>query len=269
VAHDAATALLDLPDGEHVHRALPVLLLGFLAPFFAGNVRLFRSMSEFNQLLQTQLSERTAELEAAHVREKELVHAQALLSERQRIMRDMHDGLGSQLVSMLLSARRGVAKPETVAEGLQSVIDEMRLLIDSMDSVGESLGSALAMFRDRMKGQVEEAGMSLAWHDMSEGKLPELSPRDVLQVFRIMQEAVTNALKHSGGNVLSITISPGADPATALRLTIADDGQGMGRVNPRGKGQASMAARARSIGGTLNVRSAATGVQVILDVPSQ
>lgn len=267
IAHDSLTSLLGLPDGEHVQRALPVLLLGFLAPFFAGNVRLFRSMSEFNQLLQTELDERTAELEAAHHREKELVRAQAHLSERQRIMRDMHDGLGSQLMSMLLAARRGVAEPATVAEGLQSVIDEMRLLIDSMDSAGESLASGFALFRDRMKGRVEGAGMAFEWRDDTQDKLPDLGPRDVLQVFRILQEAATNALKHAGGTRLSIVLSPAPAPGHALRIAISDNGAGIRQTNPRGKGMDSMAARAVGIGGTLDVQSSADGVTVNLDLP--
>lgn len=269
IAHDSVTTLFDLPDGEHVKRALPVLLLGFLAPFFAGNVRLFRSVSDMNEMLQSQLSMRTAELEAAHGRETELVRSHAHQSERQRIMRDMHDGLGSQLMSMLLAARRGVAKPAAVAEGLQSVIDEMRLLIDSMDSVGESLGSAFAMFRERVQPRVEEAGMAFIWQDSSDGKLPDLDPREVLQVFRIMQEAVTNALRHSGGSVLSVTISPSVERGHMIRICIADNGSGMGKANPRGKGMESMMARATGTGGKLDVQSTGKGVKVCIDLPER
>lgn len=111
IGHDAFMTLTDGAYGDHVKRALPVLLLGLTVPFFAGNVRLFRSMGEFNQLLQGQLAERTAELELAHARETAVVRATSQLNERQRIMRDMHDGLGSQLMSMLLAARRGEAQP--------------------------------------------------------------------------------------------------------------------------------------------------------------
>jgi signal transduction histidine kinase len=247
--------------------AVPVLLAALAIAFLARNVRLFQSSEQINTLLQIQLTQRTAELEAAHGREKELVRKQAHQTERQRIMRDMHDGLGSQLMSMLLAARRGVAQPAVVAEGLQMVIDEMRLLIDSMDSVGESLGSALAVFRERVQPRVEAAGMAFNWRDQFGHSLPDYGPRDVLQVFRIMQEAVTNALKHSGGKALTVTLAPSPDPAFALRLTIADDGAGMGKANPRGKGLDSMAARATGIGGHLEVAANARGVSVILDLP--
>ena len=267
IGHDALMTLIDGHYGDHVKRALPVLLLGFVTPFFAGNVRLFRSMSEFNQLLQRQLAERTAELEQAHEREKAVVSAAAQLGERQRIMRDMHDGLGSQLMSMLLAARRGEAKPAAVAEGLQSVIDEMRLMIDSMDSVGESLGSAFAIFRERVEARIEDAGMTFAWQSSYTAQLPEYGPRTVLQVFRIMQEAVTNALKHSGGSELTVEVAPSPLPGHALRITIADNGGGLGKANPRGKGMESMAARAASLGGQIETSSSPHGVAVRLDLP--
>jgi signal transduction histidine kinase len=179
----------------------------------------------------------------------------------------MHDGLGSQLMSMLLAARRGVAKPAAVAEGLQSVIDEMRLLIDSMDSVGESLGSAFALFRDRLKSRVEQTGMAFHWHQDSAIELPAMGPREVLQVFRIMQEAVTNALRHSGGSQINVTIAPSPEPGQSVRIGIADNGSGLGQANPRGKGMDSMAARAAGIGARLQVQSSSAGVSVTLDLP--
>ncbi|MEQ1495086.1 MAG: hypothetical protein ABL912_04895 [Novosphingobium sp.] len=268
IAMDAVTTLLDLPFVQHTNRAMPFLVLGLVAAFLARNVRLFQSSASLNNLLEQQLGERTIELEAAHTREKNLVRNQAHVAERQRIMRDMHDGLGSELMSMLLAARRGVAKPAAVAEGLQSVIDEMRLLIDSMDSVGESLSSAFAIFRERVQPRVEAAGLRFVWQDKTDGTLPDFGPRDVLQVFRIMQEAVANALKHSGGKALTATILSSPDPAYAVRLKIADDGTGMGAANKRGKGLTSMAARTAGIGARLDIVSTSAGVTIVLDLPA-
>lgn len=250
---------------------MPVIgsLVGFAMIFILAKHAEFArtEVLSANINLERKLSQREAELRDIYASREKILATQATSEERQRIMRDMHDGLGSQLMSMLLAARRGVAKPAAVAEGLQSVIDEMRLLIDSMDSVGESLGSAFAMFRQRVQSRVEAAGMAFKWHDSSEGHLPELGPRDVLQVFRIMQEAVTNALKHSGGTALSVTIAPGIDPAVAIRIGIADNGSGLGMANPRGKGLESMRARAAGINGRLEVQSSEKGVAVLLDLP--
>ena len=220
-----------------------------------------------NDTLEVKLHERETELVDIYASRAQLQVAQAANDERQRIMRDMHDGLGSQLMSMLLAARRGTAKPAMVAEGLQSVIDDMRLLIDSMDSVGESLGSAFALFRERVKGRVEGTGMTFNWREDSKTELPAMSPREVLQVFRIMQEAVTNALRHSGGTALGVTIAPSPEPGHSVRIGISDNGGGLGKANPRGKGMDSMTARAEGIGARLQVQSSGKGVDVILDLP--
>jgi signal transduction histidine kinase len=221
-----------------------------------------------NATLEHKLDEREAQLREVYASREKILAEQVTVQERQRIMRDMHDGLGSNLMSMLLAARRGDAQPERVAEGLQSVIDEMRLMIDSMDSVGESLGSAFAIFRERVQPRVEAAGMRFVWQEQAGGDLPHYDPRAVLQVFRIMQEAVSNALRHSGGSALTIDLAPSSDPAFALCLTIADDGQGMAKANPRGKGLAGMSARAAGIGGRLDIIDTPQGVIVALNLPN-
>lgn len=248
--------------------ALPFLLAALLAAYLARNIRLFRSQGQIAGLLQTQLDERTEQLEVAHAREKELVREQAHHDERGRIMRDMHDGLGSNLMSMLLAARRGIAEPEAVAEGLQSVVDEMRLMIDSMDSVGESLATALATFRGRIADRVTAAGFKLDWQDSATRPLPDYSPRAVLQVFRIMQEAVTNALKHSGGDTITVSIADGPDASERLSITIADNGGGkLGTTNSRGRGLDNMRGRATSIGARIAFHESSDGLAVQLDLP--
>ena len=266
---DAGHVFLSVNRNVLMEMAVPVLLVALVVAFFARNIQLFQSSASLNSLLQTQLSERTAELEAAHSREKSMVRAQAHQHERQRIMRDMHDGLGSQLMSMLLMARRGQAEAPVVADGLQSVIDEMRLMIDSMDSVGESLATALTIFRERIASRIEGAGKKLVWDDASGGQLPDYGPRDVLQVFRVMQEAVTNALKHSSGDTIAIRLEPSPDADFALRITIADNGAGMGAANPRGRGLANMTGRAETVGGRCALSDAEPGVAVVIDLPQQ
>jgi signal transduction histidine kinase len=245
--------------------SLVYFLLAFSIAFVARNVRLFQSQGQINALLQTQLDQRTSELEAAHEREKAMVMVQAHQAERQRIMRDMHDGLGSNLMSMLLMAKRGKVEAPVVADGLQTVIDEMRLMIDSMDSVGESLQSALSIFRERMQARVEGAGKHFEWHE-EQAELPLYGPRAVLQVFRVMQEAVSNALKHSSGDRITITIAPPVSAAHALRIIVADNGSGLGKANARGRGMANMTGRASAIGADLSVEDTPQGVRIVLDL---
>lgn len=239
------------------------LLLAMTAAFLARNFRLFQSQGALNEMLQAKVAQREAELAEAAVREQTLVRAQAHDEERRRIMRDLHDGLGSQLMTMMLSARLGEADPPKVAEGLQSVIDEMRLMVDSMDSVGESLEAALATFRARIQPRIEAAGFAFHWSQPDALPNTGLGPRDVLQVFRIMQEAVTNALKHSGGTEIAVTVKAERDDAVAI--TIADDGRGGADQGDAGRGLVNMRTRARALGADYDLQSdQAQGTRVTL-----
>ncbi len=257
----------DLQLGEmNLMNAAPFLMLAMVAAFIARNFTLFRSQSNLNALLQSRIALREAELAQAHAREQELVARQAHEAERRRIMQDIHDGLGSQLMSMMLSARLGEAEPAKVAEGLQAVIDEMRLMIDSMDSVGESLDAALATFRARVQPRIVAAGHAFEWAQQGAVDLPGYGPRDVLQVFRILQEAVTNALKHSGGSAMRVMV--GQETDGAVRITISDNGKGGASVGDAGRGLSNMRSRAQSIGAICTLESPCDGgTQIVLLLP--
>lgn len=250
--------------GGYLLEGATLLLVAIIAAFLQRNFTLFQSSFALNTMLGERLSAREAELSEVHSRERERVRREAHDDERRRIMRDMHDGLGSQLMGMLLSARRGVADPEKTAEGLQSVIDEMRLMIDSMDSVGESLGSALMTFHDRVRPRVEASGFALDWINTVDNPLPDYAPRAVLQVFRVLQEAVTNALKHSGGDRITVSITRGDDGR--LSLIVADNGSGLKPSPHAGRGLRNMQTRASLIGATLTVAGDETGTRICMSL---
>ncbi|MEM9600670.1 MAG: hypothetical protein AAF926_06580, partial [Pseudomonadota bacterium] len=261
---DSFTRLSDILRGVETDFALPFLMVALVIAFITRNIQLFRSQDQLNQTLQAELNARTAELEAAHARESAFLRRQAHQDERQRIMRDMHDGLGSSLMSMLLAARRDKIDSTDVASGLENVIDEMRLMVDSMDSVGESLPAALALFRERAQTRVTDSGFTFAWDNQSivdkdEDALPPLDSRSVLQVFRILQEAITNALKHSDGDRIAVTVMPN-------RIIVNDNGSVLNAPRVGGRGLANMEARAKSIGARFSIDHGSEGTSVKLDL---
>ncbi len=251
----------------NIQETTPLLLLALALAYLARNVRLFQSLGTYNTELQAKVALREAELEVAHSRERELVRREAHDEERRRIMADMHDGLGSQLMSMLLAARRNALPGERMAEGLQAVMDEMRLILDSMDSVGESLTSALVMFRTSTERRVHEAGLAFHWQEAPDLPLPQLGPRAVLNVFRILQEAVNNALRHAAASTIVVSIAPSEADANRLRIEIADDGRGLQEANEQGRGLNNMRSRAAQLGATFTLIPGSPGTRVQLDLP--
>ena len=247
--------------------SLPILIIAFPVAFLARNIRLFRSMNEFNTLLTSQLQEREAELAENYARQGELLRRETLVAERQRLMRDMHDGIGGQLMSLLFASRRMQLPQDEITESLQSVIDELRLIIDSLDTVGETLNTALATFRGRIEPKLSAVGIDLRWSNTLPDTENSLGPREVLQIFRIVQEAVTNVIKHAKSPTLDIGIGSSSDKADNILISISDAGVGQVKGDGSGHGLQNMAARAKSIGATLKTEIQPTGRRVVLIVP--
>ncbi|NNE58459.1 MAG: hypothetical protein HKN36_10145 [Hellea sp.] len=266
---DAYSEIIHDVPGGYASAVTPAFLIALILAFLNRNFHLFRSTQQINTFLGAELDAREAELHEAYENRKQLIRKQAHNEERQRLMRDMHDGLGSSLMSMLLSAKRGKAKPVDMADGLQFVIDEMRLIIDSMDSVGESVDVALKTYRERAETRVTDANMKYVWNDHTTTELPEYSARDVLQIFRILQEATTNAIRHSKGSVLKVDLMDHLNDPIGIQIKLTDNGQGKVGDSKRGRGLKNMAARAEQIGAKFSAENFDNGFRVSLVLPQK
>ena len=98
---------------------------------------------------------------------------------------------------------RGALSKEQVAQTLQEGLDELRLLMDSSD-LGRSLHDALAAWRNRWDARLQALGMQLRWSVDDELESLELGSDATLQVMRVLQEAVANAVKHSGAQHVTV-----------------------------------------------------------------
>ena len=264
LATDLVNEVLWQHASGYVIHSMPLLLLAFVVAFLARNIRLFQSTHAINRLLSGRLQAREAELAETYRRESDLVRREAHQAERQRLMRDMHDGVGSQLTSMLFAARRGALPEVQLVDSLQTVIEEIRLLIDSMDSASDSLAVALEAFQLRAAKRLEAAGITLHFQPIPRVLMPVCGPRDVLHILRILQEGIGNALRHARCSHISIEVTPSGDAALPLQVVIRDDGVGFPQDLVRGRGLANMETRAAAIGGRLTIDCSSPGVALRL-----
>jgi signal transduction histidine kinase len=223
-----------------------------------------RTVVQSNEILAAELTQQNAKLEASYEAQKQMLQREVMLVERQRIVRDMHDGIGGQLLGLMMQVRGGGAQPTEIEQGLQASIADLRLIVDSMDSAEEGLAETLRSFEHRVRNQIEAAGITLDF--MAEvDESVDLGPRPTLQVLRILQEAVTNAMRHAGAKRIAVTsLAPAGGP---IRITIRDDGTGLPEGYRRGRGLTSMETRARNLGGQLAIASGAEGTCLTLEVP--
>jgi signal transduction histidine kinase len=217
-----------------------------------------------NRRLARKVERREREIAAAYQRLNDLERDRTVRAERDRFMRDMHDGLGTQLITSKRMAERNALSGREMGDILQECLDELRLSIESMKPSGEDLFATLANFRYRIEPRLDAAGLALYWKIESTDRL-RLDPSRVLQVMRIVNEALSNVLKHSGSNVVRVA---GRVDGDRYLISIADEGRGFDPASvTNGEGLASMQARAETIGAEFVAESTDNGTTVTLSMP--
>lgn len=225
-----------------------------------------RTVLSANDILRARLDAREAELRDSHAREQESQRRAVLLEERQRIVRDMHDGIGGQLLGLAVQVKARQLDPGGVEAALQASISDMRLIVDSLDSAEEGVADALRGFEHRVRAQAK--AIQAEFHariDLGEQDAV-LGPRGTLQVLRILQESVANAIRHARPD--RIELRAGLDAEGQVEISLRDNGPGIPPDASEGRGLASMKTRAASIGARLDIVSDPAGTTVRLVLPA-
>ena len=236
-----------------LHHGANVLLIVMVSLLGARFVRTLRDMEYMNRTLEARVTEREQEIAASYERIAALQREQAATEERQRIMQDLHDGLGSQLLISLLQVERGALAPAGIANMLRACIADMRLAIEALGSDDKDFRSALGNFMFHWEAQLREAGILSTWQIDTPDTSLAIPPHMALQVLRVLQEALTNALKHAQATHVSVRL---AQTSEAITLDIEDNGRGFADpATTHGRGLANMHARAVRLGARLEVRT--------------
>lgn len=247
----------------------PLGLFGLALLLLLGIVRRGRMLSlrleNANLLLEQEISAKQAEIEATARLLRQREAEAAVQAERARIMQDMHDGMGGHLLSVLTLTRNAATSREAIGATVEQAIEDLRLMIDSLDSVGDTLDFALGQFRERADTKLRAAGMHLIWHNALDSATFTLPPGTILSIYRIMQEAINNAVRHSNGSLVEIVIRQ-RDDGTVM-IIIADNGITDRRTWKTGRGLVNMKRRAAQIGGQLTMSASSKGTRAKLILP--
>ncbi|MCV2367928.1 sensor histidine kinase [Roseateles oligotrophus] len=251
-------------------------LWGLVARVVTARVEVVR----LNASLGQRVADREQQLQQAFDGLREQRHQQSVQDERQRMMREIHDGVGAQLVGLLNMVARPGAEPAVLHEQVQHALDEMRMAVDSLQPVHDDLLTVLATLRYRLQARLESAGIRVIWQVDDLPALPNLSPQKVLQVQRILLEAFTNILKHARATEVTVSAEYRVGEPAMILLRIADNGVGMSidlndqpssqqADSPvRRHGIGNMQARAAALGAQLRLESSQSGgLSVALDWP--
>jgi signal transduction histidine kinase len=219
--------------------------------------------------LAERVEEKAAEIERSHAQLRALENEQAVAQERERILGEIHDGMGGQLVSALAMVRHGEGDADEVAEAIQAALDDMRLMIHSLDDVEGDLGTLLGSLRARIGRRLEQSGLTLDWRISDTPQPRDFGPEAALQVMRIAQEAITNVIKHAEARRITIRTFTSEGAPGWVVVEVADDGRGFDAgAGDAGRGLSHMRMRAQRIGAELELRSSPDGTRVQLRLPA-
>jgi len=261
-AHPVLTGFLGVPvkNGEEV--------LGII---FVANKRSGSFTARDEELLT--LFAAHAAIALTNARLYERGREASVLEERARLARELHDAVSQRLFSIRAHARaaevliakdpaRAATEVAAIAELGAQAHGELRAVIDGLappelDGLAESL-RRYALLAGRAHGIAVRLAMA---------EVPELDQRVQAAAFRVAQEALHNALRHSGASEVSVTLTR---TRTRVVLEVSDDGTGFDpELASGGLGLASMRERAAAVGGELRVRSApGAGTRIRLAVPA-
>jgi signal transduction histidine kinase len=202
------------------------------------------------------------------VRDREVAAREAVTAERAAIARELHDVVAHHMSVMVVqagAARTVVdADPDAAADALRQIeasgrtgLTEMRRLLEVLKADGASSDRApqpgLAQLDDLLAGM---RATGLPVEAVVEGEPRPLPPGIDLSAYRIVQEALTNALRHSGGAAARVLLR--YEPE-ALEVEVVDDGRGPNDDGDGGHGLIGMRERVQLFGGELTTGPAPGG----------
>ncbi|MEJ1960125.1 MAG: ATP-binding protein [Gammaproteobacteria bacterium] len=252
VTSQASMVCLALLFHAHLPWGVPACALFSLVVLHFG-LQLNRSMlGSIEQRLHA--GQLAREIETSQGRLLEAQHQQSVLQERQRVMQDMHDGLGSALSSSLVCLERGELSVAGAAAVMRECVDDLRLIVDSMEPTASDPATLLGMLRHRLQRRIQASGVALRWHMVDLPALSWLEPSLALDLLRLVQEAITNVLNHAQASELELVARHAGHE---IELVVRDNGNGfdVSARSTAGRGVRIMHTRAARLGAQLRVQS--------------
>lgn len=239
-----------LPEVPLIHFALPLLLFALalrLAQTFARNLA---DAEEARRGLEERVAEISGQIERNFSHLAEARVEQVAEKERKRIAADLHDDLGAKLLTIVHTSDN-----ERISTLAREALEEMRLSVRGIAGKPVHLSDALADWRAETVQRLGDAGIEVEWQGAEPATPRTLAARSYVQTTRVLREATSNLIKHSGASRAIVSCSVDED----FQLVIRDNGRGIpleldGKLD-RGHGMASMKHRAKQLQGQCLVES--------------
>lgn len=189
-------------------------------------------------------------------REKEILQRERT-AEKDALLRDIHDGFGSQLASLRILVDKGRMTTSEFSQSLQELSSDLHLIVDTLTTEDLTLSDAIYDMRHRLRQYTKPTDLMINW-SIHLDHLPHLPPRMILHIVRIIQEAIANALRHSQSKIVDISVIYQPTNKT-MTILVLDHGTGLEEHVRPGRGVSNMYQRAREIDGQLTIEKRLEG----------
>ncbi len=199
--------------------------------------------------LAERVAQRERELASTYAELERAARDQARTHERERILRDMHDGVGSHISSAIRQLQSGQTSSEELLRTLRDSMDQLKLSIDSIHLPPGDVGALLAAFRYRLEPRLATAEIALDWAVDEVTPVVHPGAHGMRQLQFLLFESISNVLRHAEATVLRFEAGM---KGKTVQLRVIDNGKGFDAAKhmPR-----SLAERSGAIGARLTVES--------------
>jgi signal transduction histidine kinase len=218
--------------------------------------------------LAQQLAQRSEELRAQYAALQASESARSAAAERERLLQEMHDGVGAQLTSAKMLASSGQLSSSEMVDTLDECLREMRLTVDALGVTDGDLGLLLATLRHRLEPALRAGGITLDWQVVDAPCVPALVGTGARELARIVQEALSNTMHHAGATRVSVSTRL-LGQGGAVQVCISDNGCGLPADLRPGRGLRNMRQRAQRLSARIEWRrppAPCTGTDLVIEL---
>ena len=219
----------------------------------------------FNVKLAARVALKEQELSQSYVLLEQLARKHERSAERTRILRDMHDGVGSHISAAIRQLQSGKASNEQLLQTLRDSLDHLKLSIDALHLPPGDITALLANLRYRMESRIQACDIELQWDVDLLPVLERLDEKAMRQLQFMVFEAVSNVMQHARAKTLRVELRTSPRGGAVLRLI--DNGRGFDPDRVKLRGLGSLRERAAALGAGLKITSepGQTMVEITLD----
>lgn len=232
--------------------AVPVVFMGISWYLTGRFVNALIESRRLNTELESRVNRARSALEEIYTSQSTVEKEKAVIEERDRIYRDLHDDIGAKLLSLIYKT-----DGSDISEIARSALQDLRDVVTRSKSGDAHLLELLADWRLEAEQRLLGSQISLLWEQADELSNEPLSSAWAVNMARILREAISNIIKHADADIAKVVI---CQQGRQLHVHIDDNGKGLpDQTTPYSRGMNNMKRRAEQLRGQITWQRAASG----------